>query len=136
MATVFRTVAGQPIEDAIGGDPDVQLSISRYAFEIKAFADAFLIEARDHSLSIGRRVDFDAFVSIEKDSGQGQDSGWDVVLDDERGDAAAFNIEKGRNVEFIDPETGLPKGAMEGLFLLERAVQAVADRHRSELRGG
>lgn len=136
MAEVFRVVNGQKLEDFIGGDLDVQVALGKYAFEMKAYTDAFLIEARDFSLSIGRHVDFDSFVTVEKDSGTGQDSGWDVILDDQLGQGAANNIELGRLVEFFDKETGLPKGAMVGLSILERAVQVVADRHRSELRGG
>lgn len=129
MADVFKFFHGQKLEDAIAGLPGVQESLGRYAFEIKAYADAYLIEARDNSIMIGRRVDWDSFIAVQKWRG-----GWDVVLDDTLGDGAAFNIEKGRKVEFFDDETGLPMGAMEGLFLLERAVQVVADRHRSELR--
>ena len=129
MAAVFKFLNGRPLEEAIGELPGVQEALGRYAFEIKAYADAYLIEARDFSLSIGRRVDWDSFVAVQKWKG-----GWDVVLNDELGDGAAFNIEKGRKVEFFDDETGLPMGAMEGLFLLERAVVAVADRHRAQLR--
>ncbi|MFC3504454.1 phage portal protein [Micromonospora krabiensis] len=112
------------------GLPGVQAALGKYAFEIKSYADAYLIEARDHSEAIGRRVDWDAFTAVLKWRG-----GWDVVLNDELGDGAAGNIEWGRKVEFYDDETGLPMGAMEGLHLLERAVQVVAVRHRSELRG-
>lgn len=130
MATVNRSVNGKRIEDYIAGMPGVQDAVGAYAFEIEAYADVFLIEARDYSLGIGRRVDFDSFVYSQKSRG-----GWDVILNDSFGDGAAFNIEKGRRVEFYDDVTGLPMGEMEGLFLLERAVQVVADRHRSELRG-
>lgn len=130
MGQVFKFLNGRPLEEAIEGLEGVQEALGKYAFEIKSYADAFLIEARDHSISIGRRVDWDAYVAVLKWRG-----GWDVVLNDELGDGAAYNIEKGRKVEFYDDETGLPMGEMEGLFLLERAIQVVADRHRSELRG-
>jgi len=136
MAEVDRTVNGKPIADAIAGDDSLQRVLSNYAFEIKAFADVSLIDAIDHSLAIGRHVDFDSFIAVEKAPGVGQDAGWDVTLDDTLGQGAANNIEQGRLVEFFDKTTGLPMGGMVGLFLLTNAVQAVADRHRSELRGG
>lgn len=135
MAEIYKFLNGRPLKDAIEGMESVQRSLGKYAFEIKAYADVFLVEARDHSESIGRRVDWDAEVNVFRwRGGKGGGSGWDVVLDDTAGDGAAYNIEKGRKVEFYDDETGLPMGAMEGLALLERAVQIVADRHRSELR--
>ncbi|MFY1620042.1 hypothetical protein [Micromonospora sp. WMMD736] len=136
MAEVYKYVNGQTLEGAIADMVGVQRSLGKYAFEIKAYADAYLIEARDHSVSIGRRIDWDAFIEVLRwRGGRGGGSGWDVVLNDTLGDGAAYNIERGRRVEFYDDETGLPLGEMEGLFLLERAVQVVADRHRSELRG-
>lgn len=129
MAAVYKYFNGKKLEDGIADLPGVQQALGAYAFEIKSYADAFLIEARDYSLSIGRHIDWDAFIAVQEWRG-----GWDVVLNDQRGDGAAFNIEKGRKVEFFDDVTGLPMGQMEGLFLLERAVQVVVDRHRSELR--
>lgn len=129
MAEVYKYANGRRIEDAIANLPGVQDAVARYAFEIEAYADAFLVEARDYSLSINRHVDFNSFVETQKVRG-----GRDVVLNDTLGDGAAYNIEKGRKVEFFDDVTGLPMGEMQGLFLLERAVQVVADRHRSELR--
>ncbi len=104
--------------------------LRKYAFEIEAYAAALLQEARDFSASIGRPFSGLSFVYSEKIG----KTDWQVVLNDEFSDQAAYNIEKGRGAEGIDPETGMPYGEMEGLFILERAVQAVADRHRSELR--
>ena len=129
MAEVYKFVNGRRLEDVVAGLPGVQDALGDYAFEIRAFADAYLIEARDYSLSIGRRVNFDSYVAVLRGKRD-----WDVVLNDELGDSAAYNIEKGRKIEFFDDETGLPMGQMEGLLLLERAVEAVAIRHRKELR--
>lgn len=129
MAEVYKFANGRPLEDYIAELAGVQEAVGRYAFEIEVYADGFLVEARDHSVNIGRRVDFDSFVATVKVRG-----GRDVVLNDELGDSAALNIERGRKVEFFDDVTGLPMGAMQGLEILERAVQVVADRHRSELR--
>lgn len=129
MAEVYRYVNGRKLEDFISELPGVRLALSKYAFEIEAYADVFLIEARDYSVSIGRHVDFDSFVATEPTR-----DGFDIVLNDTLGDGAAYNIETGRKVEFYDDETGLPMGDMQGLFILERAVQVVADRHRGELR--
>jgi len=135
MAAIYKFLNGRPLSEAVEGLPGVQRSLGKYAFEIKAYADVFLVEARDYSISIGRHIDWDAEINVHKwRGGKGGGSGWDVILDDTAGDGAAYNIEKGRRVEFYDDETGLPMGAMEGLALLERAVQVVADRHRKELR--
>lgn len=132
MAEVNKYVGGRKIEDFIGDMPGLTEALGEYAFEIKAFADVRLIEARDFSESIGRTVNWDSFVEIQK-SGSGHNKGFDVILNDELGDGAAWNIEKGRKVEWFDPVTGLPMGAMQGLFILEEAVTATADRHRGEL---
>ncbi|WP_326554672.1 hypothetical protein [Micromonospora sp. NBC_01813] len=135
MAEVYKFLNGRRLEDAVEGFRGTQDALGRYAFEIKAYADAFLIEARDYSEAIGRRVDWDAYVEVVRWRGRGSGSaGFDVILNDTLGDGAAYNIEKGRRVEFYDDVTGEPMGDMQGLFILERAVQIVADRHRSELR--
>lgn len=136
MAEVYRVVDGKPVEDFVAGMGTVQVALSRYAFEMRAYADALLIEAVDYSLSIGRHVDFSALIDVSRVSGVGREAGYLVTLDDTRGAFAALNIEQGRLAEYFDRVTGMPRGGMAGLYILENATQAVADRHRSELRGG
>lgn len=126
MAQVYHTVAGKPLEQYIEGLPGVDAATGSVAFEIRALAAANLEAARAESLAIGRRFDDLAYVAMRK----GRKGHYTVELNDTLSDAAANNIEFGRF-------PGMVKGldAMPGLFVLTDAVEAVAIRHRRELRG-
>lgn len=133
MATVNKFVNGKKIDAYIATMTGVQDALQKYAFEILAYADVRLQEFSPRpSGSAQNPIEGHSFVEIQKD-GSGANKGWVVVLNDMLGDQAAYNIEKGRKTEFFDPVTGLPMGGMDGLFILDEAVKAVAALHRGEL---
>jgi len=123
MAKINRTVNGKGFEDYLIELPGTQAALRRYAFELEALAAANLAAARSHA-----PPGEGSFIRAYR-----RKPDWIVELNDELGQGAAGNIEAGRRPR-IDPVTLLPEHEMVGLYVLARAIRALEDRHRSELR--
>lgn len=102
MAEVYRKVGGKKIEKVIALHKDAQDSLERHALTAGMKAEAKLAQHRHdgHARIVVEEADVDRW----------------VILDDERGLAAAMSIEYGRNPD----ENG--KGGMKGLFILHEAT--------------
>lgn len=94
----------------------VQDYLAEITFEMHAKADADLQQFHQH--------EGHAFVEVVHG-----DIDWYIVLNDERGQAAALSIEFGR-AGFIDPETGELWGEMEGTYILRRATGIPSRRRK------
>jgi hypothetical protein len=137
MASVDRTVKGQSLEDYLAGLPGVGRYMRDITFELQAYAEVNLEEARSQSLFIGRQFDDNA--RVESQQTNRRKNQWAVVLDDtdrvgDNRQGAANNIEQGR-LDYFRRDTGMPYGGMEGLNILTLALQTLRDRHRGSLRG-
>lgn len=107
MAEILKKVNGRKLTKIIAVHQGVQDYLEEVTFEIAVRAEEALIEHRQ-----------DGHSKIDVEHG---DVDWYVVLDDERGQDAAMSIEFGR-AGYLDPETGLVKGAMEPLYILTDAT--------------
>lgn len=152
---VQRSVRGQPLEVYIGGLPGVQAVVKARSREIEATAEEIL---QPHHYSGSTTIQMDRARARGKFA-----TGWVVTLIDRTGgyegaieygrdDYLVENSEEARTQGYRDAITTrktAPKvytrvrvrralgeiyGGMDGLFILTRAVKAVAARHRREFR--
>jgi hypothetical protein len=113
MAFIYKNSPGRRAgtQYVVASLDGVQDHLDRVVFEAGVRAEEDL---RDH------RFDDHAFIEVEEG-----DIDRYVILNDELGQAAAMSIEYGRegDPDEINPETGAPKGRMEGLFILHKAFR-------------
>lgn len=111
MADIYRRVGGRPIQQYIAMQDGVADWMDEFVFEAAVRAEKELIE---------HRVSGDA--SIEIDIGRIDRY---LILSDERGQKAALSIEFGRAAgEYTKADgTTVKVGAMEGLFILHKAMK-------------
>ena len=115
MAQVFKRVNGRKLTKIVAMQQDVRDFMEEVTFEIAVRAEEKLIQHKQ-----------DGHATIEVEEG---DVDMYVVLDDTRGLDAALSIEYGR-AGYIDPETGLIKGAMEPLYILTDAASLPRKKNR------
>ncbi|MFI6275941.1 DUF5403 family protein [Streptomyces sp. NPDC050988] len=114
MAEIEDKVGRHELEKYIALLPGVQVALDEVRFEIAARAEELLLQ---HRLEGHARIDV-VDGAVDKY----------VVLDDERGKAAALSIEYGRAADVVvrtdkNGRTYLAmQGAMDGLFILARAA--------------
>lgn len=119
MAEIYDYKGKRQLERRIAVLPGVQEVLDEERFKVAARAEELLLQARQTSAYS------EGHSSIEVEDGHVDKY---VILDDERGKAAAMSIEYGRAEQFVVRDDGegqtyldfIP--AAEGLFILARAA--------------
>lgn len=123
MAEIYKKIPGKgggKIQKVIAEHDGVQDWLDEYIFHAAVRAEAILAEHRDQG---------HAFIEVEAG-----DIDRYLILNDERGQAAAMSIEYGRAPSTRERADGTVEesGGMEGLFILHKAVHL---KMKNKLRG-